>query len=164
MRKTVGSVFTFLHRRICWDSSWLWYLLPFDCLSWKIGKCRDSNRSWTQWRHQWMLQRLHRMFWCTWREYQWNILVGCPLFDKIYQESQESNMMPLLMNSISMKGVLVIMNTVTTVSARLVVFSLALDMYLLSAFLGRLTLIEVRVLVVYNRNMGCSKCLSSIFG
>ena len=72
---------------------------------------------------------------------------------KSYHESQESKMIPLLMNSISMKGVLVIMNTVTTVSARLVVFSLALDMYRLSAFLGRLTLIEVRVLVVCNKNI-----------
>ena len=68
-----------------------------------------------------------------------------------YHESQESKMIPLLMNSISMKGVLVIMNTVTTVSARLVVFSLALDMYRLSAFLGKFTLIEVRVLVVCNK-------------
>ena len=40
----------------------------------------------------------------------------------------ESEMMPCLMNSMTMYGVLVMMKTMTTVRARLVVFSLARDM------------------------------------
>ena len=41
---------------------------------------------------------------------------------------QDFEMIPCRMNSMTMKGVLVMKNTMTTVRARLVVFSLARDM------------------------------------
>ena len=46
----------------------------------------------------------------------------------------ELDIIPCRRNSSTMKGRLVMTNTVMTVRARLVVFSLALDMYLLSPF------------------------------